>query len=86
MPECHEIDYVRVEVNNMFSNPSVHYDKLTQIVDITYKPLQMSMSTYDVVAKAKLKEDCSVIPEPTPRIDTLKLVYMWKSLFIKKGK
>ncbi|KAJ8727184.1 hypothetical protein PYW08_015581 [Mythimna loreyi] len=64
VPECHEIDYVRVVVDNVFSNPAVYYDKLTQTVTISYKPLQISMSKYSVVVKAKPKKTCTGTPAP----------------------
>ncbi|CAD0198597.1 unnamed protein product [Chrysodeixis includens] len=47
-----------VEVHNSISSPNVTYNKVTNVVTMAYKPLQISTSNYNVIAKAARKPGC----------------------------
>lgn len=58
MPPCIELKHVHVEVSNQLTTLAVTYNKDTQTVQIYYKLLQLSISTYDVVGKGKRSRQC----------------------------
>ncbi|XP_037302512.1 uncharacterized protein LOC119188454 [Manduca sexta] len=58
VPECMEIIYVQVEVENDFTTPEVKYNWTTTTVAINYKKSQKSTSYYDIVARAIKDKDC----------------------------
>uniref|UniRef100_A0A2A4K0L8 Uncharacterized protein n=1 Tax=Heliothis virescens TaxID=7102 RepID=A0A2A4K0L8_HELVI len=58
VPRCFVMEYVRVEVHNPVSIPTVRYTKIPHAITISYKSLQYSASTYSVIAKAARKPGC----------------------------
>ncbi|XP_075975327.1 uncharacterized protein LOC142976023 [Anticarsia gemmatalis] len=66
VPVCYSLQYVRVQVDNLISNPSVKFNKATNTVIVSYQLWQNSLSIYDVTARASRIFGC------TPPWGTLK--------------
>ncbi|CAK1544699.1 unnamed protein product [Leptosia nina] len=58
LPQCMDLQYVRVSVDNWVGPPKVDFDSEVNTVNIKYRRLQHSASTYTVIAKAKREKNC----------------------------
>ncbi|XP_045770421.1 uncharacterized protein LOC123870949 [Maniola jurtina] len=59
IPECTDLTYVRVDVDNPIGPPYVTMDYDLNTVVIKYRPLQYSLSSYVITAKSKLSPLCT---------------------------
>ncbi|KAJ8725213.1 hypothetical protein PYW07_016171 [Mythimna separata] len=53
VPQCHVITFVKVQVNNYISSPTVYYNFKLNTVTLQYRYWQYSPSTYVIIAKAR---------------------------------
>ncbi|XP_045492352.1 uncharacterized protein LOC123691823 [Colias croceus] len=58
VPYCMDLTYVRVEVDNWRAPPKVDFDPEINTVNIKYRRLQYSKSSYTVIAKGIPVKNC----------------------------
>nr|XP_034827863.1 uncharacterized protein LOC117985281 [Maniola hyperantus] len=60
IPQCSDLTYIRVDVDNPIAPPFVKMDYDMSTVVINYRPLQYSISNYVVTAKSVPNPDCNI--------------------------